>query len=447
MVLSFLILIVGILLINYLQASRNSAAPFNGIYFLILIWFLVHLTSLGYSSSSILGDYLPLFLGTFILGIFGIENHRRTQNFIREMKARREEHKMIDEQLITLNQDGNIIQKHILQLNARLDQASSVYDAFLSMSAILDFEETLKAYVRCLANLDGFQRLYLILSLGGKGLLLPSRIMVYKYNHNSQDLMSFPAKNEEEKFLIEKGQKSQILKSPDPAFIKAFEENSQKLKSCPFYIIPLFFQKDFLGTVVYLNHSDSYYDQLELLSLHFAMEVKKALLYEKIKHLATIDNLSGTYLKRHFSPVFAKELERHRKHQLQLSIMIIDIDHLKQVNDRFGHLIGDQVIKKVAKTIKNRCREEDLVARFGGDEFIIALPGASKEKALHIADRIGSTISSLPFQTPEHKKFRVSVSIGLALFPQDGQAPLQLIEKADQALYSAKTKGRNRIEY
>ena len=125
---------------------------------------------------------------------------------------------------------------------------------------------------------------------------------------------------------------------------------------------------------------------------------------------------------------------------------MIDIDRFKEINDRHGHLAGDHVIREIGSILKSRCREEDIICRYGGDEFVIVLPRTSQEQAIQVAQRIKNSVSDLVFNPGTKNEFKTTVSMGIAMFPNEGDSSQKLLQSADQSLYAAKRGGRDKIE-
>jgi diguanylate cyclase (GGDEF)-like protein len=177
------------------------------------------------------------------------------------------------------------------------------------------------------------------------------------------------------------------------------------------------------------------------LSLGFMLMVTKRV-QERLEYVASHDDLSGAYTRATFFDLLAKEIERSRRHLQPLSLLILDIDDFKQVNDRYGHPAGDKVIKRFANFTADEMRSHDVLCRYGGEEFAVMLPGTGPDEAAAVAERIrrgfgSAAIDHLPSCT-------VSIGVGSA---RNGQAEMgQLIESADQALYIAKKLGKNRVE-
>ena len=158
---------------------------------------------------------------------------------------------------------------------------------------------------------------------------------------------------------------------------------------------------------------------------------------------AQLDHLTGVTNRRFFYELALAKVENARNHQMPLSAILIDLDHFKAINDSFGHLVGDQVLKNVAARLSEAVRDVDIVCRYGGEEFIILLPGATSEQTSPIANRVFRSISDNPFLIAGHL-IKVNISLGMASW-QTGDSLDDLIEHADQAMYSAKRAGRNRI--
>ncbi len=194
--------------------------------------------------------------------------------------------------------------------------------------------------------------------------------------------------------------------------------------------------------------------KFEVLAAYMALQVKKVKLYQTVKELAIIDGLTGLLVRRHFTERFREEMVRSIQYNLPLAVLILDIDHFKRYNDQYGHLAGDATLKQTAVLLRENLRKVDLVSRYGGEEFVIVIPETRKSVALEIGERIRSNIARHNFKV-FNDQTRVTVSIGIALFPDDAQNfdPAMdpsslvslLIERADKALYRAKEDGRNRV--
>lgn len=182
--------------------------------------------------------------------------------------------------------------------------------------------------------------------------------------------------------------------------------------------------------------------QLKIKSLQDKLRQSNQLLLE----LSHTDGLTGLNNRRSMMETLDKEFERSTRKHSPLSLLMLDIDHFKKINDNFGHQLGDNVLQGLAILLKSFLRQYDMAARFGGEEFALILPETSSADALMVAERIRCGIEKLKIDgLPDD--FRITASLGLATAPNDAMATADdLIREADYALYSAKRSGRNRVE-
>ncbi len=167
----------------------------------------------------------------------------------------------------------------------------------------------------------------------------------------------------------------------------------------------------------------------------------------KLQELSVTDGLTGAYNHRYFYAKLEEEIKRAERYGHPCSIIMSDIDHFKNYNDAHGHIEGDQVLKGVVSCIKKNVRGQDQVARYGGEEFSVILPETGKKEALDVAERIRHYIQAQAFPREETQPGgSLTISLGVAVFPENAADSKDLIEKADAALYRAKENGRNRVE-
>lgn len=167
---------------------------------------------------------------------------------------------------------------------------------------------------------------------------------------------------------------------------------------------------------------------------------------ELLLELSNTDHLTGLFNRRYLMEALDKEVQRSARKGGTLSLIIVDIDHFKKVNDTYGHLQGDVVLQKVALNLQKELRSYDIAARYGGEEFIAVLPDAHIQEALYVAERIRVSVQECRF-SGAHSPLSLTVSLGLANFPaQNCTSVDDFIKLADDALYRAKANGRNRVE-
>jgi diguanylate cyclase (GGDEF)-like protein len=189
-------------------------------------------------------------------------------------------------------------------------------------------------------------------------------------------------------------------------------------------------------------------DDLSTLS-SFASQASVAIdnvyLHEETERLATTDALTGAWNRRFLDATLAREVDRARRFGRPLSVLMLDLDRFKTVNDRFGHQVGDEVLVELAKRIQISIRSQiDTLARFGGEEFTIVLPETGHPGAKIVADKVLKVVRDTPFKV-DGSELSITVSVGAATFPEHGDSMTDLMRAADRALYRAKREGRNRV--
>lgn len=182
--------------------------------------------------------------------------------------------------------------------------------------------------------------------------------------------------------------------------------------------------------------------QLEVVGMQAGDALLRARLFDETERLATIDGLTGLLNHRTFQSRLDEHLLAAERYGKKLSLLICDIDHFKSVNDTYGHPAGDVVLRAVARTLAKEARATDVVARYGGEEFAVVMPETDTPGALVIAERIRERVRALVVET-EQGTLRVTMSLGIATFPEDGAKKAALVERADGCLYHAKRHGRN----
>ena len=164
--------------------------------------------------------------------------------------------------------------------------------------------------------------------------------------------------------------------------------------------------------------------------------------HEEIYRLTTIDGLTQIFNKRYFLETLEREIARSHRYRRELSLVMFDIDHFKKINDTYGHLAGDYVLKHLAQTVKTRIRREDCFARYGGEEFSIVLPEIDGLNAKPFAEKIRQLVEATDFKF-ENTSMPITISMGVATLDMDSTDPQALIKRADDRLYEAKSSGRN----
>ncbi|MBN2406390.1 MAG: GGDEF domain-containing protein [Elusimicrobia bacterium] len=189
-------------------------------------------------------------------------------------------------------------------------------------------------------------------------------------------------------------------------------------------------------------------DDLRLLSIIAdlgSIALSNAQYYQKVKELSITDPLTGLYIQKFFKERLGEEIKRSYRSEQTFSLIMADLDRFKQVNDTYGHPVGDVVLREVALGIQKNIRETDMVCRYGGEEFAFLLLKTPKKRGIEIAEKIRKIIQEHKVENNNHK-ISVTISMGVSNYPEDGSTTEQLIEKADEALYRAKEEGRNKVK-
>jgi len=184
---------------------------------------------------------------------------------------------------------------------------------------------------------------------------------------------------------------------------------------------------------------------LEGLALQIAAALQNAHLYE----LAMVDGLTGLYVRRYFDARIEEEVERSKRYGSAFSVVMMDVDDFKVLNDTYGHLVGDRVLRAISNVVKAQMRGVDTAARYGGEEITVILPRTEMVGAYSLAERIREAIAELRLTTDDEppKVLTVTASLGIAAYPESKAVDgTDLVRRADRALYRAKKTGKNRVE-
>jgi diguanylate cyclase (GGDEF)-like protein len=250
--------------------------------------------------------------------------------------------------------------------------------------------------------------------------------------------------------------REEIPFAEDNLYVKCCLENkvlasviSDPLKQdeeCQIMMVPLSARHNCLGLMVleldrFRTVNEELIEFAGSIARELSMSLENAYLYDKMRNMAIRDGLTGTYNRMYLMDYMAELFAKNPK---KVSIIILDLDHFKQVNDKFGHLIGDKVLKTTAKLVE-RNLPRGIIARYGGEEFVIVLPDTDQDDAFQIGDSIRRAVEEYEYLTDEGIRIPVTLSAGLANYPLISNTYEKMLQIADRALYEAKRNGRNRL--
>ena len=225
--------------------------------------------------------------------------------------------------------------------------------------------------------------------------------------------------------------------------------NNYKTKNC--VIVPLMCQENVVGIMNFADKvgSDNFNNEdvalIELIGQLIGASIGNIKLFEKIQGQARKDGLTGLINYRTFYEILEKELRRSRRYGGQVSLVMIDVDNLKRINDTYGHRIGDKAILEISRRIKGCIRQIDSAARYGGDEFAVILPNTSLEEAVVVAERMVNAVANAPITGKKEEIINLTISIGLGQYDA-GNSPEDITSCSDRALYLAKQAGKNTVK-
>ena len=201
-----------------------------------------------------------------------------------------------------------------------------------------------------------------------------------------------------------------------------------------------------LGAAGESRYTDEHVRLLTIFAAQAGAALSRATRYQETRQMAIMDSKTGVYNYRFFYERLSDEIRRHEAKEKPFSLIFVDVDYLKGINDRYGHQVGDEVLVQVAELIKDSVRGTDEVARYGGEEFVVLLPGASGDEALVVAERVRRAVEAHHFECQRCvAPVRVTVTAGVATYPEHATQPDELIFRADEAMYYGKHRGRNRV--
>ena len=219
--------------------------------------------------------------------------------------------------------------------------------------------------------------------------------------------------------------------------------------SCPVVCVPVRTSGKVLGVIELVNVDLGVYASSELLlktlADYAAIAIENARAVRRIQELSITDDCTGLYNARHLFTMIAEELHRSARYGYEFTLLFLDLDHFKRVNDQYGHIIGSKLLAEVGECLRESLRLVDAAFRYGGDEFAILLPQTSREAGLRVARRIAQVLRHRRWLPEEGIQVELRASIGVSVYPADGANPQLIVQRADDMMYAVKQAGRDNI--
>lgn len=236
----------------------------------------------------------------------------------------------------------------------------------------------------------------------------------------------------------------------DSRFFSQVDEHT-KMETRSIVAVPVRFRDQCLGVIELINcigaegFSQRDLAFLEALADYAAIAIENARHVQRIHELTITDDCTSLYNARHLNFMLDTEIYRSHRYAFEFSLIFIDLDHFKNVNDTYGHLMGSKLLGEIGQAIKDKCRLIDLAFRYGGDEFVVLLPQTSKENALGVAHRLHKLIREMIWLKDTNLNVHVTASVGVASYPTDSRTKTELLHLADEAMYLVKNTTRDSV--
>ena len=342
--------------------------------------------------------------------------------------------------------------RYVEELRERNQDLTTLYEVGLSMTKELNDHEIVDGLIKQIAHFKEIDIFLLMIFNDGSG-----KISVYLFDSKKELLQNAEIdKDKIGKFvqMIVDNRKTIYLPNfSDPdMFVELTKKQNysfNKIQTC--LGIPLIKGKEVIGILSVFSKKEDAFNQkqiqlLETIASQLSITFQNVKMYERMKELAIIDELTGIYNRRFFYLAANKEIDRTVRYHKNLSLILIDIDHYKDVNDHYGHIAGDKVLQRLTQVIQKELRESDIFSRYGGEEFLILLSNTEIKDAVAVAERLREKVEELQVRYNE-EEISVTISLGVTQLTADRNTLQELIAVVDQALYGAKQKGRNRVEF
>lgn len=340
--------------------------------------------------------------------------------------------------------------RKIFEINAslekKLNELSLLIELSSALNSSLELDDILESLVQILQKKMNYLSLVVLLWDEDERVLRVKRAFGYEDGEQLKNMI----------FRLGEGISGRVAESGEMILVndttndeRFLHYKGKKIISGSFLSIPMKFKGEIIGVLNFSRpgtfmFKDEEVELLKAVANQAAIAIKNAELYQKTLELSITDALTGLYNRRYFFKRFSETIDNSLRYNTGFAVLMIDIDHFKQFNDKFGHKAGDEILKRVAYIFSSRIRKVDIVARYGGEEFIVLFPRMRKKEAIDLGEKLRKNVELSKFVFEgEPIEQKITVSIGVAAYPEDSKEPRDIIELADKALYEAKRRGRN----
>ena len=330
-------------------------------------------------------------------------------------------------------------------LDKTLQNLSLLYNIGKAMNYISDLKNLLQYILNQAVDIASAEKGSIMLYNNETG-RLNIRVLTGLEDINYQEKVN---NNEIECRSFEPGEgvAGKVFMDAKPMIVNNIRQDSWFIESETSYVksiacIPMIVYSDVIGVINVTNKkngkefTDKDVEMLKAVSDQAAVAVNKAQLWD----MAVTDSLTSLYVRRYFMIKLQEEIHRAERYNKKLSVIMADLDNFKDINDTYGHDVGDLALQAISQYLQKNVREVETIARYGGEEFVILIPDADERAAFFLAERLRKNLSEIVLE----KLPKITVSMGIATYPKDGNDPEDLIKKADVAMYAAKQAGRNK---
>ena len=345
-------------------------------------------------------------------------------------------------------------EKRLLKLFDTLNQRTSeleksqahlemIYENSRILASKLETESVIQEVMKIMGDILGYDSFAIVIKDRTEKLYFRARSADGEHSFHPRP---FPSEGTE---LVRR-----IIDMGEPACLKSLAKRSDykplSANSCSSMIVPLTSHSTSVGVLVAESNDESKFHEkdvqmLSIVARSTALALENAELHRRTEELTVNDELTETFNYRYFVQKLQEEKRRAGRYNLPLSLIMVDIDWFKKLNDSYGHEIGNLVLKGLSEIIKKCIRDVDIFCRYGGEEFVVILPQTPQVEATQIAERIRQQIEKAVIDTGKQGKLKVTVSVGATSYPENGKSQDDLLAVADQALYRAKGEGRNLV--